>query len=86
MIVIHLLGSRKKPAGSIPTPEEAHSLINTMVSYASTYAVDKNEVTHDIDASSNEAWTGLQQRRTIVLDGNRVTLTTPPQADPLDGR
>ena len=86
MIVIHLLGSRKKPAGSIPTPDEAHSLINSMVSYAGTYAVDKNEVTHDIDASWNETWTGLQQRRTFVLDGNRVTLTTPPQADPLDGK
>lgn len=86
MMVIHLLGSRKKPADGIPTPEEAHALITSMVSYAGTYTVNKNEVIHDIDASWNEAWTGLQQKRTVALDGNRITLTTPPQADPLDGK
>jgi len=85
MMVIHLLGLRKKPAGSIPTPEEAHSLINSMVSYAGTYTVNKNEVTHDIDASWNETWTGLQQRRTFMLDGNRVILTTLFLPGPLDG-
>jgi lipocalin-like protein len=86
MMIIHLLGSRPKPAGSIPTPDEAYALIKSMVSYAGTYAVSGNEVTHHIEVSWNETWTGLRQTRTLTFDGNRVTLTTPPQPDPLDGK
>ena len=86
MMIIHLLGSRTKPAGSTPTPQEAHVLIKSMVSYAGTYTVSDNKVTHDIEVSWNEAWTGLRQTRTFALDGNRMTLTTPPQPDPLDGK
>ena len=43
-------------------------------------------VTHRVDISWNEAFTGGEQKRHFTLDGNRLTLSTPQSPDPIHGR
>jgi hypothetical protein len=68
--------NRKVPSGPIPTDSEVIALFKGMVAYAGTYTIDGNRVTHHVDASWNEAWTGTQQTRFYKLDGSILTLTT----------
>ena len=74
---------RAAPSGPIPSDAEAIALFRAIVAYAGTYAVEGNRVTHSIDASWNEAWTGTQQIRFYELDGTILTLTTAPARSPL---
>ena len=86
MIVINPRSARQKPAGARPTPEEAAELFRGVLAYAGTYTIDGNEVTHHVDISWNEAWTGTHQTRIARFDGDRVHLSTKPTPDPVDGR
>jgi Lipocalin-like domain len=86
MIVINTRAGRKKPAGAVPTPEEAAELFKTMLAYAGTYTVDGDVVTHHVDISWNEAWTGTDQVRTARFDGDRVHLSTAPSPDLASGK
>ena len=43
-------------------------------------------VTHHVDISWNEKFTGGEQKRHFKLDGNRLTLSTPQSPDPIDGK
>ncbi len=86
MIVINARQGRKKPAGLAPTPEEAAELFQGVLAYAGTYTVNGDEVTHHVDISWNEAWTGTDQVRLARFDGDRVHLSTRPNPDPVDGR
>ena len=56
-----------------------------MTSYGCTYDNDGNEITHRVDVSWNESWTGTSQTRVFRLDRNRLHLDTPPSPDPVDG-
>lgn len=86
MIVINARSDRKSPAGTSPTPEEAADLFRSVLAYAGTYTVEGNEVTHHVDISWNEAWTGTHQTRLARFEGNRVHLSTKPMSDPYSGR
>jgi hypothetical protein len=88
MIVIIVGSDRKKPAGSVVTPEEAVALIRSMLAYAGTYTVDSDAatVTHHIDVSWDQSRTGESHVRTYKLDGDRLTLTTQPSNDPATGK
>ena len=86
MIVINARSDRQKPAGASPTPEEAVELFKGVLAYAGTYTIDGNEVTHHVDISWNEAWTGTYQTRIARFDGDRVHLFTKPSRDPVNGR
>jgi hypothetical protein len=68
--------NRQVPSGPIPTDSEVLALFKGLVAYAGTYAIDGNRITHHVDASWNEAWTGTQQTRFYKLDGSILTLTT----------
>jgi hypothetical protein len=84
-----IVGSdRKKPVGPVATPEEAEALIRSMLAYSGAYTVDSEAktVTHHIDASWDQSRTGESQLRTYKLDGDRLTLTTPPSNDPASGK
>lgn len=85
MIVINARSDRKRPAGATPTPEEAADLFKSVLAYAGTYAVDGNEVTHHVDCSWNEIWTGTHLTRIARFDGERVHLSTKPTPDPVSG-
>jgi hypothetical protein len=86
MMVINTGSDRKKPAAAAPTTEESLALFRSVLAYAGTYTVDGNELTHHVDISWNEAWTGTKQVRLATFEGNRVRLSTRPTPDPVTGR
>ena len=86
MVAILVRGDRKKPAANPATAAEAENLFRSVISYAGTYTIAGNEVTHHVDISWNESWTGTKQVRIFKLDGNRVSLSTPVSPDPFDGK
>jgi hypothetical protein len=86
MIVINTRSDRRRPRGPAPTAEEAAELFRGLIAYAGTYSVNGNEVTHHVDISWNEAWTGTNQTRIAHFEGDRVHLSTKPTPDPVDGR
>jgi len=86
MIVINARSDRPRPKGPTPTAEEAAALFHGLLAYAGTYTVHGNEITHHVDISWNEAWTGTRQVRIARFEGNRVHLSTKPTLDPVNGR
>jgi hypothetical protein len=86
MIVINARSGRDKPQGPVPTDAEAADLFKSMLAYAGTYTVDGDVVTHHVDISWNEAWTGTRQVRKARFDGNRVHLSADPALDVASGK
>jgi Lipocalin-like domain len=86
MMVIITRSGRTKPAGNTPTSAEADALFRSVISYAGSYTIAGNELTHHVDISWNQAWTGTKQVRYAKFDGNRVSLSTPVSPDPVDGK
>ena len=86
MIALITRGDRKAAADGRPTPAEAEALFRSMLSYAGTYTIEDGEVTHHVDISWNESFTGGAQKRHFKLEGNRLILSTPQSLDPIDGR
>ena len=58
------------------TDEEQAALQKTMFAYAGTYSVEAGKVTHHVDISWNEVWTGTDQVRFYKMNGNNLTLTS----------
>ena len=87
MIVLIVGSDRNRPVGPVATPKEAGALIRSMVAYAGAYTVNSEAktVTHQIDISWDQSRTGQSQLRIYKLDGDRLTLTTPPSNDPASG-
>ncbi len=57
-----------------------------MMAYAGTFTFDSKTVTHHVDISSNETWTGTDQVRNIRIEGGKLHITTNPQPGPIDGK
>ena len=62
------------------------ALFYSVLSYAGTYSINGNVVTHHVDVSWNEPWTGSDQTRNVRLEGDWLHLSPPPSPDPLDGK
>ena len=75
-----------RPPSPAPTDKEAADLFRSCLAYAGRYTVDGNVVTHHVDISWNESWTGTQQVRIATFKGNRIELSTKPTPDPVSGR
>jgi hypothetical protein len=86
MMVINARSGREKPQGPVPTETEAADLFKSMLAYAGTYSVDGDVVTHHVDISWNETWTGTRQVRKARFDGNRVHLSADPALDVASGK
>lgn len=86
MVALLARGDRKKPAANTATADEAENLFRSVISYAGTYTIAGNEVTHHVDLSWNESWTGTKQVRIFQFEGDRLALSTPVSPDPLDGK
>jgi hypothetical protein len=81
-----LVGSdRPMPAGT-PTDDEKIRLFGTLIAYSGAYAVEGDKVTHKIDVSWNQSWTGGDQVRFFKVDGNTLTIKTAINKNPRDGR
>jgi hypothetical protein len=85
MLVLTVGSERRKPAGTKATSAEVEALFRSMTSYGGTYTINGDEITHHVDVSWNESWTGTNQKRVARFEGNRVHLSTPPSLDPLTG-
>ena len=85
MLVLTVASGRHKPVRSKATSAEVEALFRSMTSYGGTYSIDGNEITHHVDVSWNESWTGTEQKRIARFEGNRVYLSTPPSLDPITG-
>ncbi|MDB5409233.1 MAG: hypothetical protein JWL84_4145 [Rhodospirillales bacterium] len=85
MMTLIVRGGRTGPQGKAAGHDEGAALFASMMSYGGTYRLEGERVVHTIDIAWNEAWKGTTQERFLVLDGNRVRLSTPPSPDPLDG-
>lgn len=86
MIALITRGDRKPPADGRATTAEAEALFRSMLSYAGAWSVAGNEVTHHVDISWNQSFTGGEQKRIFALDGETLTLSTPQSRDPIDGK
>jgi hypothetical protein len=77
---------RITPADAVPTEEEGVQLLGTMVVYAGTFTLEAEKVTHHIDISWKQAWTGTDQVRFYTLDGNMLSITTAPYKSYFDAK
>ncbi len=74
------------PRDVVPTDEEGVQLLGSMVAYAGTYTLGEKQVTHHIDISWNQGWTGTDQIRFFDLDRDTLTITTAPYRSHQDGK
>ena len=68
------------------TDKERADLFKTMVAYSGTYDFDGQKVTHHIDASWNQFWTGTNVVRHVAFEGRRAIYTTEPAPSSVDGK
>ena len=87
MMVICAYEGRDRPiANDKMTDEDRIKLHKSFFDYAGTYKIEGNKITHNIDTSWNEAWTGTAQFKNIEYKDNVVTLTEVPFKFDLDGK
>lgn len=85
MYAILLEEGRTVPADLVPTDAERIALYNGLCAYAGTWSIEGDKVSHHIDASWNEAWTGTAQVRQFRIDGKTLYITTLPARNPVTG-
>jgi hypothetical protein len=81
--------SRKPLTGGnrITAPvEDRAEAFSTATAYTGTYTVTEGQVVHHVDISVNPNWVGTDQVRFIRLQGNRLTIVTPPLPTRPDGK
>ncbi len=86
MQVILIRDERKAPAGSVPTDAERIALYDGVIAYAGAYSIDGDKVSHHIDASWNQSWTGTTQVRQFRIDGKSLYIQTLPAKSPQTGK
>jgi hypothetical protein len=62
------------------TTEEKVAAADSYISYCGTYEVKADTVIHHIELSFFPNWIGVDQKRMLSIDGNRLSLSTPPIA------
>jgi hypothetical protein len=77
---------RKPPAVAAPTDAEKSALFDGVLAYAGTYSIDGDKVSHHVDVSWNQAWTGTIQVRHFKIDGKVLHIRSVPAKNPRDGR
>jgi Lipocalin-like domain len=86
MSVFIINPKRKPPAAPKVTDAEANELYRTMIAYSGAYSVEGNKVTHKIEFSWNQTWTGTNQQRFFEVKDNQLTIKTPPIISPVSGK
>jgi hypothetical protein len=87
MMVLITSADRPAPADlARVTDQQRADLFKTMLSYSGTYDFDGKVVTHHIDISWNQTWTGTHQLRNVKFAGKKLVLTTDPMPAPTDGQ
>jgi Lipocalin-like domain len=53
-------------------------LFNTIAAGSGTYKVEGNTIVVTYEASWNQTWTGITQKRQFEIAGNKLTVTSAP--------
>jgi hypothetical protein len=56
------------------------------MAYAGSYSVDGHQITHHIETSWNQAWTGATQVSQFNIAENTLYIRTGPGKSPMTGR
>ena len=87
MIVLIIHDKRPKPESIAKTTDaDRIALFKSMLAYSGTYSISGNTITHSIDASWNEVWTGTKTVRDVKRESDRLTYTTKPAPASTDGK
>ena len=86
MSAILIKDGRKAPNSFLPTDAERVELYKGLVAYAGSYSIEGDKVSHHIDASWNQSWTGTTQVRQFRIEGKTLYLKTLPAKNPLTGK
>jgi hypothetical protein len=70
-------------AGSAEDQAEAYK---TVSAYAGTYTVTDTGVIHHVEVASIQSWVGSDQERFTKLEGDTLTIKSPPLFSPPDGK
>jgi hypothetical protein len=87
MMVVCAFEGRVRPAANdaMSDADRVHQH-KTFFAYAGTYRFDGDRVTHAIDTSWNEAWSGTSQVRQVEQRGRQLIYTTTPFKFNVDGK
>jgi len=87
MLPLFVSDKRPKPTdlGKM-TDQERVELFKTTIAYGGTYTYDGKTITHHVDVSWNENWTGTDLVREVKFDGTRLILSTVPAPSAIDGK
>lgn len=86
MYAILVKDGRKAPAAFVPTDAERIDLYSGLIAYAGAYSIEGEKISHHIDASWNQSWTGTTQVRRFRVDSRYLYITTLPTKNPLTGK
>lgn len=87
MYAILVEDERPKPTDLAKVKDEERvELFKTLIAYGGTFTFDGKTVTHHVDISWNETWTGTAQVRNVRLEGRKLYLSTNPMPSPKDGK
>ena len=67
------------------TEEDRITLHKQMFAYSGSYKIEGDKVTHSVDVSWSNTWTGTDQLRFIKLDGDTLTIKAAPAINPVTG-
>lgn len=74
-------GDRKALSGSdrlSAPPAERADAFSTFFAYSGRYSVTADRVTHHVEIASYPNWVNTDLTRIFIIEGNRLTLRTPP--------
>jgi hypothetical protein len=86
--VLQAEGRKRFSAGNrINAPvEERAEAFSTSTAYTGTYTFLGDRVIHHVEVSTNPDWIGSEQVRYPRIEGNRLTIATPPLPTRPDGK
>jgi hypothetical protein len=77
--VFSLVGdNRKRPEAAAATDAERLNLFNTLGAGSGIYKVEGKTIHMTYENHSHQLWTGATHKRDILIEGNRLTITSPP--------
>ena len=86
-VMFYVADGRPTPSGlATMTDQERADLFKTMVAYSGTYKFDGKAITHHVDISFNQIWTGTNQVRNVKFEGRKLVTTTIPAPASFDGK
>jgi Lipocalin-like domain len=85
---VFVSGSHRLPstAAGARRAQERAQLLDSMYAYTGTYTVRGTSLTLHIESAWQPDWVGTDKTRTLKIDHDILTITTPPMTSPVDGK